>query len=162
MCALLAVAQSLKKISKLLAEESDRLAELAGHEVDVDDDASATGAAGAEAAAPARKRRKSKPRKPRDPNAPHRPANAFILFSKDHRDRVGEDGMPHKERVRLLGRMWREMPDEEKQVRIRARLHACALACRAPPPNASICPRVRARSRTTMSICATSRRSSSR
>jgi len=57
-----------------------------------------------------RKRRK------KDPNAPKRNPSAFLIFSKTKRRELQEENpsMKNTEISRLLGKLWREMPEEEK------------------------------------------------
>lgn len=53
-----------------------------------------------------------------DSDSSHRPPNAFILYSNAMRSSVRQDnpGLSNTEVSRLLGKMWKEVPNETKQV----------------------------------------------
>ncbi|RKO99676.1 hypothetical protein CXG81DRAFT_3155, partial [Caulochytrium protostelioides] len=55
-----------------------------------------------------------------DPNAPKRPANAFFTFCQLKRESVkrllGRTDFSVKDSTRLLGQLWRDLRDEERQI----------------------------------------------
>ena len=62
----------------------------------------------------AKKKRKRKPKK--DKNAPKRPLSSYMIFSKDHRQKiVNENGkLKVTEVAKLIGEAWKKMSDDEK------------------------------------------------
>ncbi len=63
----------------------------------------------------------SPPKKaPKDPNAPKRPANAFFVYCNTHRDdfRAANPLLSKVELNKALSQQWKEMPDDQKSVRI--------------------------------------------
>jgi hypothetical protein len=61
---------------------------------------------------------KKRKREKRDPNAPKVPMSSYLLFSQKHRLRVKEEhtDMTPTEIASELGRIWRAMTQEEKEV----------------------------------------------
>jgi hypothetical protein len=53
----------------------------------------------------------------KDPNAPKRPMSAFLAFSNLKRAEVKEDnpGLGNSERSRVLAKMWKEAPEDERK-----------------------------------------------
>ena len=68
--------------------------------------------------------KKKRKRKTKDPNAPKQPMSSYLIFSQKFRSQVKEmhPEMAPKDVASELGRMWREMSEEEKQVRMRRNL----------------------------------------
>ena len=61
--------------------------------------------------------------KERDPNAPKKPANAFFWFCQEKRsevqDRLAREGnVGHHDLTKVLSKMWGEVPNSDKKVRI--------------------------------------------
>jgi hypothetical protein len=56
----------------------------------------------------------------RDPNAPKRPRNAFLMYCKSQRDQAREENQNKgfQDVTRILSQKWKDLPNEEKQVRV--------------------------------------------
>jgi hypothetical protein len=62
---------------------------------------------------PSKKAKKAK----KDPDAPKRPRSAYLLFTKDHREKVVKKYPTEKvtQIIQRLAKMWKEADDEEKK-----------------------------------------------
>ena len=59
-------------------------------------------------------------KKPKDPNAPKRPASSYLLFQNDVRQelKAKNPNMRNNELLSAIAKMWAEMPQEQKDVRV--------------------------------------------
>jgi len=64
-----------------------------------------------------KKKKKKKEKKAKDPNAPKKPQTAFFVYLREQRQVVKDKNptMKPKELVSELGRLWKEMSDEDKK-----------------------------------------------
>lgn len=68
---------------------------------------------------PARSSKRKKRRKAlKDSNAPKAPLTGYVRFLNEHREKVRHERpeLPFYEITKILGTMWSQMPQEQKQV----------------------------------------------
>lgn len=65
-------------------------------------------------------RKTKRAKKPKDPNAPKRPASSYLLFQNEVRQQLKDEhpNLPNNELLSLIAKMWKDMPREQKDVRL--------------------------------------------